>query len=143
MLRRSVRRSLRLLVGSLAALGCGPAVPEYTLVHTASGRAIALEETSEVRLTDGRPALLLSYRSDVDLEDRAALQIEVDAVWENFRPAVEAAGRQRAVLRARRLDKPGWQRRIQVVQFVVERAPGGSWRARNGDDELAVAMGNP
>ena len=107
MLRRSVRRSLRLLVGSLAALGCGPAVPEYTLVHTASGRAIALEETSEVRLADGRPAVLLSYRSDVDLEDRAALQIEVDAVWEHFRPAVEAAGRDRAVVRARHLDKPG------------------------------------
>ncbi len=143
MLLRRARRPLRVLVGSLAAIGCGPAVPEYTLVHTASGRAIALEETSEVRLSDGRPALLLSYRSDVDLEDRAALQIEVDAVWEHFRPAVEATGRDRAVVRARRLDKPGWERRIQVVQFIVERAPGGGWRARNGDDELAVAMGNP
>ncbi len=143
MLRHSARRPLRVLVATLAAIGCGPAVPEYTRVQTASGRVIALEETSEVHLADGRPALLLSYRSDVDLEDRAALQNEVDAVWEHFRPAVEAAGRDRAVVRARRLDKPGWERRIQVVQFVVERSPGGSWRARNGDDALAFARGNP
>ena len=95
------------------------------------------------RFADGRTAVLLSYRSQVDLEDQAALQDEVDAVWEHFRPAVEAAGRDRAVVLARRLDKPGWERRIQVVHFVVERAPGGSWRARNGDDELAVATGTP
>ena len=114
-----------------------PIVREYQRGRrqsTASGRAIALEETSEVRLADGRTAVLLSYRSDVDLEDRGALQDEVDAVWEHFRPAVEAAGRGRAVVRARRLDKPGWERRIQIVQFVVERAPGGGWRARNGDE---------
>ena len=125
----------------LASIACGPAVPEYVLVTARSGRQLKIEEVSEIARASGEAAMLLAYRSDLDLTDLSALHQEVDDVWQTFREKVEQRGLPVAVIRASRWEKPGWQRRGQAVQFIVERGPDGAWAARPDDDSAVSTPG--
>jgi hypothetical protein len=114
-------------------IACGPAVSEYRLVTSRSGRQLKVEDFSQVERTGGREAMYLAYRSDVDFADLRALHVEVDDVWQTFRPQVEQRGLRLAVIRASQWEKPGWERRGRAVQFVLERRSDGEWRARPDD----------
>lgn len=57
----------------LASIACGPAVPDYELVPARSGRQLKIEDVSEIARANGEAAMLLAYRSDVDLTDLSAL----------------------------------------------------------------------
>ncbi len=122
----------------LVLIACGPAVPEYRLVTARSGRQLKIEDVSKVTRPDGQMAMVLAYRSDVDLTDLSALQLEVDDVWQMFRPQVERRGLRVAVIRASRWEKPGWERRGKAVQFVVERGRDGAWAARPDDSAVST-----
>jgi hypothetical protein len=133
----------RLLQSSVAilaayAVSCGPAVPDYELVTSRSGREVKLEDLSRIERVDGAEAMYVAYRSQVDLADLPALHEEVEDVWQTFRPEVEQQGLRLAVIRASQWEKPGWQRHGRAVQFVVERSPEGEWHARP-DDGLTPA----
>jgi hypothetical protein len=127
------------LAVALVLCACGPAVPEYRLVTSASGRQLKLEDVSEV-VRAGETAMLLAYRSDVDFSDPSALYAEIDDVWRTFRPQVEQSGLGLAVIRASQWEKPGWERRGRAVQYVVERSSDGSWRARPDDEAVGGAF---
>jgi hypothetical protein len=133
---RLFHRALATLVPLLIA--CGPAVPEYRLVTSQAGHEIKLEDFSPIERA-GEAAMYLAYRSDVDFSNLPELHVEVDDVWQTFREQVEQRGVQLAVIRASRWEKPGWERRGQAVQFVVERQSDGEWRAR--PDDLVATVG--
>ena len=122
----------------MVLIACGPAVPEYRLVTAQSGRQLKIEDISEVARPGGEMAMVLAYRSDVDLTDLSALHVEVDDVWQTFRPQVERSGFRVAVIRASQWEKPGWERRGRAVQFVVERGRDGAWAARPDDSVVST-----
>ena len=63
-----------IILGSgLLAIACGPAEPEYSLAETQDGRSFKLEGISEMARPNGEAALLLAYRSDLDLTDDRAM----------------------------------------------------------------------
>ena len=126
----SVFRVRDACIAALAVLACGPAEPEYEIVTVPSGRPLAVEEIAEIRLPDGEPALLLRYRTALELTDRAALEAEVDEAWSYLRPRAEDRDFDAAVIRAARWEKPGWERRGSAAEFVVGRALDGSWTVR-------------
>jgi hypothetical protein len=113
--------------------GCGPAEPEYSLVATQDGGSFKLESIAEITRPDGKTALLLSYRTDLELTDDSAMKSEVSKIWESFRPEVERQGLRVAVIRASQWEQPSWERRGRASQFVIERSTDGQWNARPDD----------
>ena len=136
MSRSTLRLRVALLAGLVAALACGPAVPDYTVLETPSGRAVKVEEVLEVPVEGGGSGLLLRYRTDFDLTDVAAVQNEVEDVWRGFRPAVESRGLGTAVILATQPLKTGWEQTSRAYQFVIARGPDGAWALRQ--DETRV-----
>lgn len=127
---------------SVAALAsaCGPAEPGYTVVASPAGGELKLEELSETLAPGGEPALLLRYRTDLDLSDVPALEREIVEVWNYLRPRVEARGFDAAVIQAAYWEPPSWQRRGAAAQYVIERSRNGqgSWAVR-AETSLASA----
>lgn len=123
------RTSLHVL--AIVALACGPVEVETRLVALPDGGSISLEEIEETITADGRRALLLRYRTELDLMQTSALQAEIDSIWKYFRPEVEGRRMQVAVIRAVRWEKPSWERKGRAVEFVIERSPSGQWAIRD------------
>ena len=124
--------SLALGVAVIAA-GCGPAVPEYTLVQAANGSVIKLERKSRVRVGDTEVALKLAYRTDLPIDnaanadDAAALRAEVEEVWRSFQAEAEAAGLEMALIEARALRGERWSRIGRSQRFAFRKSKTGSW----------------
>ena len=121
---------LALLALALSTAACGPAVLEYSVVDSPSGKALKLESLDETLRPGGEAALLLRFHTDLDLSDARALESEVADVWEYLRPHVEARGMRFAVIQAVHWEPPSWERRGAAAQYVIERSDDGSWAAR-------------
>jgi hypothetical protein len=119
-----------LLALAVTTAGCGPSVPEYSVIDSPAGTKFKLESLEEMERPDGRPALLLRYRTDLDFGDADALESEVADVWEYLRPLVQARGMRVAVIRAAHWEPPSWERRGAAAQYVIEQSDSGSWAAR-------------
>jgi hypothetical protein len=113
-------RALALALVASGVLGCGPAVPEYTLVPTAGGGAVKLERKEEIRLADGSRALLLHYRSEVESDDEGALRAEVDAVWRTFQPEADRLGIATGLIEAHIVQGERWSRIGQAQRFAYQ-----------------------
>ena len=100
-----------------------------------SGRVIRVLAHRPEMLTDGREALLLSYRTQ-HLGDPAALNAEIDDVWAALRPAAEREGRTCVLVRADDRVWQGWEQVGDELQFVFER-DGNEW-SRREDPERTV-----
>jgi hypothetical protein len=97
------------------------------VVETPSGAELKIEEFGETPRANGERALLLRYRTDLDLSDARALEREVAVVWDYLRPRVEARGLRVAVIQAAHWEPPSWERQGAAAQYVVERSSDGSW----------------
>ena len=119
-----------ILASGILAVACGPAEQEYLLIATPSGRSFKLESISEIVRPNGETALLVSYRTDLDLADGRALESEIEAIWGYLRPEVENRGLQAAIIHASQWEKPSWKRHGRTAQYVIERSAEGNWAGR-------------
>jgi hypothetical protein len=124
----ATRRNAFLPISTLAVLllaGCGPALPEYTLVRSPAGMTIQLEHKGRVPLTDRRTALRIRYRTDVAIDDPAPLRRETDEVLRTFQGEADAAGVETILIEARSLRGERWSRIGRSRRFVFQRDPAG------------------
>jgi len=73
------------------------------------------------------PALMLSYQTDISLNDKAALEKEIEDIWGSFRPDVEKAGLVNAIISANEPPGPGFLSKSRGINFVYKRASDGKW----------------
>ena len=114
-------------VVAILAWGCGPAVPEYTLVQSPNGKTIKLERKTRLPLGDGSVALMLTYRTDLGIGDPDGLRAEVEEVWRTFRDEANAAGVRAALIEARELRGERWSRIGRAQRFAFRKTQQGSW----------------
>ena len=117
---------LGLWMGSFSA-GCGPAVPEYTLVRSHGGGTIKLEHKSRLTLPDDSEALLLRYRTDLSIDDAEDLRAEVEEVLRTFRTEADREGIEAALIEARALRGDRWSRIGRAQRFAFRKRAGGQW----------------
>ena len=110
---------------------------------TPSGRAVKLERITSVERPSGERALMLSYRTQVDVADVASLRAEIRDVWGYLQPRVEERELRVAIIRATDWDEPGWERTGRAVQYVIARQPDGVWRARDDVEPGSVVRVEP
>jgi hypothetical protein len=125
-MRRFIICCLSVMV--LALAGCGTADTSYTVHRLPSGREVKVLGVSKMFFSKGDPALMLKYRTDLRLEDRALLRKEVEEVWQAFRVDVEQAGLKAAIISVHEPPK-----RLLIVStnksynFVIQKSAEGAW----------------
>jgi hypothetical protein len=132
-IRLRAKRSAPWLVAVLSVAGlslaaCGEAIPAWEPVPFDSGRVIKVLSVRQVNAAGGVPGVHLRYEAEAPFDDRSALQAEAAAVWNDFRPKVEALGASAAILDAVSPEAPGWDRSRQTLQFQVRRGESGDWQ---------------
>ena len=112
---------------AVLAWGCGPAVPEYTLLHSPGGKTIKLERRTRVSLGDGSVALMLTYRTELGIDDAVGLRAEVEEVWRTLRDEADQAGVRTALIEARELRGERWSRIGRAQRFAFRKTQQGTW----------------
>lgn len=119
--------ALLLLVCALAA----PGVQAESDLMLADGRRVTVIDLVEVEPEAGERTLILEYRTELDLGDRAALAAEIDAVWQSLRATVEAAGVSSAAIKAMAPPTGFLRKRSRALQTTVfRRGADGEWLRR-------------
>jgi hypothetical protein len=97
-----------------------------------SGKQIVVLGIRTLAFTKDPPALMFSYRTDISIDDKVALQREVDEIWPLVRPDVERAGLTAAVISANEgTTGDGLVKHNRGFNFVFEKAPDGTWSRNN------------
>lgn len=121
-----VKRALVVAIGCVIA-ACATGQPSYSEVRLPSGNLIKVLGTVRVLFRADDPALMLKYRTECSLEDKAALQREVDEIWTAFRNDIERAGVKNAIISANEPRQGFIITTTRSFNFVYKRSADGTW----------------
>jgi hypothetical protein len=82
----------------------------------------------KINFSQGAPALMLKYQTDLQVSDKAALRPEVNEIWASFRVDVENAGLKSAIISANEVPRGLIVKQGNAYNFVYEKQADGSWR---------------
>ena len=120
-------RTLLLLPLVLVLTGCLMKEPGYEVETLPNGDQLKLISVTEVRfMTNDEKWLVMEYRTDLDIDDVASIEAEVDKLWPYFSSKVEAAGLSVGGIKA--VAKQTSPFTIASRSFVFSRAENGRWQ---------------
>ena len=109
--------------------GCGSTGPQYQLVKLPSGKEVKVLGVGKIFFTQDEPALMLKYQTAMSLDDKFSLQKEeVDEIWDSFKPDVDKAGLQNAIISANEAPKGRFIRHNRSYNFVFKKSNDGTWK---------------
>ena len=94
--------SMRLLLPPFLAIlliACNTGAPPYQMQTLPSGKQLKVLGIGEIH-SNGPPALMLKYQTDIPITDVSRLAAEADEIWPVFRVNVERGGFSVAVISA-------------------------------------------
>jgi hypothetical protein len=121
-------------------VGCSDAQPDSAQTPAARSaqtpvpplaKQFRVTSVVKVNFSQGEPALVLNYETDIPIDDMKSLRKEVDTIWESFRKDVEKAQLKNGVIRATYYDNSGWLRVGKGYGFVFTKGDDGKWRSDN------------
>jgi hypothetical protein len=116
-----------LLGMAVFSMTCAAREPSYKLVKLASGKEIKVLGVGQMNFSSGEKALMLKYQTDLKIEDKDALQREVDEIWPGFRIDVENARLDSAIISANEAPTGGIISKNRAFNFVFKKASDGNW----------------
>jgi len=125
----SRRRAFELVV-ALVALGttaCSQGGPPTSPHALSSGRTIRIISVGQMHFSASGPALVLSYQTDLKVEQNEALRKEVADIWKDFRKEVDKAKLNDAIIMANEVPSGRVIQTGQSYNFVFARNADGSW----------------
>jgi hypothetical protein len=114
------------IVTALLVAACTK-LPAYQVRALPSGRIVKVVSTGQINFPNVGPALIMKYLTDMDAHDRAALRREADEIWQGFKPDVEKAGMNSAILSANSIP-PLIIQSGEANIFVFTRDSAGNWK---------------
>lgn len=124
-MRIKVACLITLLIFSLCC-GGGSAQNSKTY-RLPSGKQIKVTGVGKMNFPNGDSALVMSYETDIPIEDMEALRKEVDEVWSVFQKDVEKAEVKAGVIRATHYEGSGMVRNGKGYGFVYAKGNDGKW----------------
>ena len=92
-----------------------------------SGKQVKVISIGKIFFTEGKPALVLNYQTDLSIDDLPALEKEADEIWASFRIDVEKAGLDYGAVRANEKSSGFIITTSRGYGFVYERDAKGQW----------------
>ena len=121
-------KTIHVLALILLLTGCGSGQAPYTEVHLPSGKVIKVLGTGTLHFSQDEPALMLKYQTDSSIDDKVALQKEIDEIWASFRADAERASVKNAIITA---NEPAHGRFITTnrsFNFVFKKSTDSTWK---------------
>ena len=124
-----LKLQLAFLVVLVSALGgCQQGPQPQRVVTLPSGKQIRVLGVVRWNFSQGPPALMLQYQTDLKVSDLPALQREVSEIWPEFRKDAENGGFQSAIISANEIPQGFLIKKSQSYNFVFERSVHGDCR---------------
>jgi hypothetical protein len=123
-----MKLQLALIVLAAAMSGCQQTAQPQRVVTLPSGKQVRVLGVVQWKFSQGPPALMLQYQTDLKVSDVAALKREVEEIWPDFRKDVENGGYQNAIISANEVPQGLLIKKSQSYNFVFERSADGTWR---------------
>jgi hypothetical protein len=101
--------------------------PQYTIQKLPSGREIKVVGITKISFTKGDPALMLSYQTDLPINDLLALRKEAEEIWPVFRINVEQAQLKGAIISARQAPSGIFIKTSRLYNFTIVKHEDDSW----------------
>jgi len=119
-------RTLPLLALLLALVAASSAAAQ-NIVTLPSGKQIKVLGVGKISFSQGPPALMLKYETNVSIDDMPKLEQEVTEIWATFRLDVEKAHLTEAVISANEHPSGMLVTTNKGFNFVYERSKDGKW----------------
>ena len=114
------------LSGWLSALGCGGG-PTTTPHKLSSGRTIRVLSVGQMHFQQSGPGLVMSYETDLKVDDTEALAKEVADIWADFQNDATKANVGSAIIMANEIPSGTIIKQGKTHNFVFERNKDGTW----------------
>ena len=101
--------------------------PTYKASTLPSGKLVRIMGIRQINFSQGAPALMLQYQTDLKVSDKAALRAEVDEIWPVFKNDVEHANLKDAIINANEVPQGFIIKKSNSYNFVYEKQPDGTW----------------
>lgn len=115
--------SLGLLL-ALAACSPSPAPQTHEL---ASGKRVELISTTKILVPNDNPMVAFNYRTELSIDNTAALAREADEVWSSLRSEAESSGFSKAYVKATKSSVGLFLTKSKSYSFLYVRQPDGQW----------------
>ena len=126
---KKIRITIFVLVAIALFVSCSQE-PKYKIKQLPSGKRIKIESVAKLFDGKGKSALMLTYYTDLEIDDKQSLQSEVEDIWRAFRIDVEKAGVQSALICASEMPH-GFISRTSAFTFAYDQNASGDWVLSN------------
>jgi len=120
----------RLLSILLTLAGCSRQEAPFRIVTLSSGKHVKVLSVRKVHFTNDKPALMLTYETDIPMNERVRLASEVDVIWREFRKDAEKAGVTNAIIAASSPSDGSMINSRSMYNFVFQKNKNGEWERR-------------
>jgi hypothetical protein len=122
-----------LLIFVAASLSCTGSPQNFKLFKLPSGKEIKITSINKMDFPNSDPALVMSYLTDISIDDKTALRKEIDEVWSVFQADVENAHLKAGVIRATYVEGNGLVKSGKGYGFVFVKRDDGKWHCLEDD----------
>jgi hypothetical protein len=117
-----------IVVLAMVLLGCSGGSPQVGTVKLASGKQVALLGVGQMNFSQGGPALMIKYQTDLKMDDMDKLRNEATEVWQAFQTEAEKSNLKNGIVSANEKPK-GWIiTHNSSYNFVFQKSDDGSWK---------------
>lgn len=116
-----------LIVFAIMFLAACSRDPIYQTETLPTGKSIKVIKVSKILFTEGSPALMLNYQTDLPIGDVSALTKEADEIWLSFQDNVEDAGFSIGAISASAPQKGLIIKTSKSHNFVYKKGSNGEW----------------
>ena len=122
-----------LLMLVAASFSCGSQAQNFKLFKLPSGKEIKITGITKMDFPNSDPALVMSYLTDISIDDKTALRKEIDEIWTVFQTDVENAHLKAGVIRATHVEGSGFVKNGKGYGFVFVKRDDGKWHSLEDD----------
>jgi hypothetical protein len=102
-----------------------------------NGHTVKILSVSKVEYSKGVMAVMVRYQTNLSIDERAALQQEVDDFWKIAVKDVEHFGFNEAIVSSNEVHKTMFLTSSRTLNFIFEKGPDGKWTRLSRSDVLA------
>ncbi len=101
--------------------------PQYRVRTLQSGRVVKVMSVMRMNFSQGPPALMLKYQTDLKVSDKDELRKEIDDIWSEFRVEAEKGQFQSAIISANEKPSGFIFTTSSGYNFVFQKRSDGEW----------------